>query len=212
MVAAQPMLHCWSTHHANTFFHKTQCRGAEPHGLPLDCADSDSRLATVVHDRQQTDGSTSGLAWTQTPAVPMPHRNGQPVRAIMRRLFGRSKPAVGGFTQQQVKVFAVLQAAPMAAQLHARAFDNRNLLQVPLHASWCHLHVIVTHCSHHPCYGIIVLGYQLILPLPMISASFVNQTETWGAHTHSPEHKLLIKPKQPSLSCYTELFGGSSVC
>ena len=49
----------------------------------------------------------------------------------MRRLFGRSKPADGGFTQQQVKVFAVLQAAPMAAQLHARAFDHRKTESSP---------------------------------------------------------------------------------
>lgn len=69
-------------------------------------ANSDSRLATVFQDRQQTEGNASGMAWTQTPAVPMPHRNRQPVRAMMRHLFGRSKPWQGpanaSFTQQQV--------------------------------------------------------------------------------------------------------------
>ncbi|DBA85090.1 hypothetical protein WJX79_000334 [Trebouxia sp. C0005] len=69
-------------------------------------ANSDSRLATVLHDRQQTEGDASGFAWTQTPAAPMPHRNRQSVRAIMRHLFGRSQPrqapADASFTQQQV--------------------------------------------------------------------------------------------------------------
>ncbi len=98
---------------------KYRVQGQNHIWLPVDCADSDSRLATVFHDRQQTEGNASGLAWTQTPAVPMPHRNRQPVRAIMRHLFGRSKPrqapADGSFTQQQVEVFAVLQAATLVA-------------------------------------------------------------------------------------------------
>ena len=123
---------------------KHNVEGQHHIGLPLDRADSDSRLATVVHDRQQTDGSTSGLAWTQTPAVRMPHRNRQPVRAIMRRLFGRSKSADGGFTQQQVNVFAVLQAAPMAAQLHARAFDHRKT-ESPQSSLAC----LMLPASHH---------------------------------------------------------------
>ncbi|DBA94842.1 TPA: hypothetical protein ACH3X1_002382 [Trebouxia sp. C0004] len=77
---------------------------------------TDIRLATAVRDRQHTEGNASGLVWTQTPAVPMPHRNRQPVRAVMRRLFGRTKQcqalADGSFTQQQIARLEQAQEVP----------------------------------------------------------------------------------------------------
>lgn len=72
-----------------------------------------------MHDRQQSEASNaepSQFLWTQHTATPMPHRHQKPVRAAMRKLFGRAKQqpsqaaADTSTMQQQVNIYVVPSA------------------------------------------------------------------------------------------------------
>ena len=77
-----------------------------------------------MHDRQQSEASNaepSHVLWKQHNATPLPHRHQQPVRAAMRKLFGRanqqpSQAAADVSTMQQQVIICVVPQAKSSVQ------------------------------------------------------------------------------------------------